>query len=177
MLILVTGGAASGKSEYAEKLALGIHGSKLLYVAAMCPDPDDRESCLRIEKHRRRRAGTAFETVELPYGIDRLLEIVHEGDTVLLEDLSNLLANEMFTPGRPAFCEELITAPLLRLHEEGAAVIAVGNRIAEDLPSDAGPEIIQYTDRLQKIQQKLAASADRVIELVCGIPLIIKGDR
>ncbi|MBR2533048.1 MAG: bifunctional adenosylcobinamide kinase/adenosylcobinamide-phosphate guanylyltransferase [Lachnospiraceae bacterium] len=177
MLILVTGGAASGKSEYAERLAVEHPGAKLWYAATMLHDPDDRETTLRIEKHRQRRAGAGFETIELPCGIERLIDIVHPGDTVLLEDLSNLLANEMFMPGRPAFREETITAPLLRLHAEGVTVIIVGNRTAEDLPPDAGPEISRYVTKLQKIQQELAASADRVAELVCGIPLTIRGNR
>ena len=177
MLILVTGGAASGKSEYAERLAAEHPEAKLWYAATMLHDPDDRETTLRIEKHRQRRAGAGFETIELPCGIERLIDIVHPGDTVLLEDLSNLLANEMFMPGRPAFREETITAPLLRLHAEGVTVIIVGNRTAEDLPPDAGPEISRYVTKLQKIQQELAASADRVAELVCGIPLTIRGNR
>lgn len=177
MLILVTGGAASGKSEYAEHLAAELPGSKLWYAATMVHDPDDRETCLRIERHRQRRAGAGFETIELPYEAESLRDIVHPGDTVLLEDLSNLLANEMFTPGRPAFDSERITGPLLKLHKEGVTVIIVGNRIAEDLPPDTSPEIRQYVTELQKIQQELAASADQVVELVCGIPLIIRGDR
>ncbi|MBQ2568401.1 MAG: bifunctional adenosylcobinamide kinase/adenosylcobinamide-phosphate guanylyltransferase, partial [Clostridia bacterium] len=70
MTTLVIGGAASGKSEYAERLAETAHAAgretPLWYIATMAA-PDD-ESRDRVRKHRDRRAGKGYETVECPDG-------------------------------------------------------------------------------------------------------------
>ena len=70
MTTLVTGGAASGKSEYAEHLAETAHAAgretPLWYIATMtAPDDESRD---RVQKHRDRRAGKGYETVECPDG-------------------------------------------------------------------------------------------------------------
>ena len=65
MILLVTGGSASGKSEYAENRALQLaktEQKKLIYLAAM--KPFGEEAAKRIERHRQLRAGKGFETVE-----------------------------------------------------------------------------------------------------------------
>ena len=65
MILLVTGGSASGKSEYAENRALQLaktEQKKLIYLAAM--KPFGEEAAKRIERHRQLRAGNGFETVE-----------------------------------------------------------------------------------------------------------------
>ena len=65
MLILVTGGSGSGKSEYAEGIAVSLaerEGLPLYYIAAM--KPYGEEGKRRVERHRRLRAGKGFQTVE-----------------------------------------------------------------------------------------------------------------
>ena len=85
MFTLVIGGAASGKSEYAESLLLGAPGPRY-YLATMEP-MEDAECRARIEKHRRQRAGKGFVTIER--GVDLAgLALPARGD-VLLEDLGN----------------------------------------------------------------------------------------
>ena len=69
MMTLVTGGSGSGKSEYAERLAVA-GGTPRIYVATMIPWDD--EGWRRIEKHRAMRAGKGFETVECYTGLERL---------------------------------------------------------------------------------------------------------
>ena len=68
MLTLVTGGAASGKSEYAERLAAACDGPRV-YIATM--RPLDKESVARIEKHRAARADRRFSTIELYHDFKR----------------------------------------------------------------------------------------------------------
>ena len=91
MFILVTGGSGSGKSEFAENIAMKL-GGKMLYVATMKPYDDE---CLkRIERHRKMRDGKGFRTVEC---YTDLSEITESADTILLECMSNLTANVMFS--------------------------------------------------------------------------------
>ena len=94
MLTLVLGGAASGKSAYAESLVLKT-GLPRYYLATM--QVWDAECAARVEKHRKMRAQKQFETLECPLHLDRL-SLPGRG-TVLLEDLGNLVANELYSPG------------------------------------------------------------------------------
>ena len=95
-LILVSGGAASGKSEYAENLLLQLgKGAGKTYLATMLRD--GREAEERIARHTALRKGKGFSTVECSADITRVISACKEA--VLLEDLSNLVANEMFGAG------------------------------------------------------------------------------
>ena len=95
MIVLVTGGASSGKSAFAERVACALPAPHV-YLATM--QGAGAEAAARIERHRALRAGKGFETVECP---NMLESLAHSGSlpdqgTVLLEDLGNLAANEMF---------------------------------------------------------------------------------
>ena len=108
MMTLVGGGAASGKSAYSEALVCGIQSpsedrnlSGLLdsahrfYIATMQPFGKEAEE--RIRKHRAMRADKGFETMEcFTAGTIRGLSLP-PGAAVLLEDLGNLCANELFS--------------------------------------------------------------------------------
>jgi len=96
MLTFIFGGSASGKSEYAEQYATSLAhncNAPLLYLATMCAN--DTESKQRIERHRRMRANKPFQTIEVSKKIGSIA--VPSNSVVLLECLSNLLANEMFS--------------------------------------------------------------------------------
>ena len=88
---LVLGPNNSGKSLYAEKLAVE-SGSKRIYLATMIPQ--NEENRLRIEKHRLQRKYKGFQTIEAGWNIDQIF--VDSDSVILLEDASNLLANGMF---------------------------------------------------------------------------------
>ena len=95
MLTLVTGGSGSGKSAFAEDRVLSFGEGKRIYIATM--HPFDEESHKRIERHRKMRAGKGFETVECYTGLKNAVLPGESGKcVVLLECMSNLVANEMF---------------------------------------------------------------------------------
>ena len=93
MLTLVIGGAASGKSAYAESLCLRAPLPRT-YLATM--QVWDAECAARVAKHRAMRAEKQFDTVECPLHLDRVA--LPRRGTVLLEDLGNLAANELYDP-------------------------------------------------------------------------------
>lgn len=93
MLTLVLGGAASGKSGYAESLVLKTALPRY-YIATM--QVWDAECAARVEKHRKMRAAKQFETVECPLHLENI-HLPARG-TALLEDLGNLTANELYDP-------------------------------------------------------------------------------
>lgn len=126
MLTLVLGGAASGKSAYAESLVLKT-GLPRYYLATM--QVWDAECAARVEKHRKMRAQKQFETLECPLHLDRLA--LPDRGTVLLEDLGNLVANELYSPGGAGkHTAEAVLAGLERLAAGCDNLIVVSNEVA-----------------------------------------------
>lgn len=91
-LQLISGPNNSGKSLYAESLAVQNSGHPLIYLATMVPQTS--ENYQRIEKHRQQRLGKGFVTIEEPWDIHKI--DIPQDSVVLLEDASNLLANGIF---------------------------------------------------------------------------------
>ena len=92
MMILVTGGSGSGKSAFAEDCVIACGEMSRVYIATMYPF--DEESRKRVKRHRDMRFGKGFDTVECYTGLSEVR--VPKGCTVLLECMSNLVANEIF---------------------------------------------------------------------------------
>lgn len=171
MLILVTGGAASGKSEHAERLVCEKAHSRL-YLATMQSFGKAAEA--RIARHRALRAGKGFDTVERTLDLAHLA-LAQQYDGILLEDLGNLLANELFAPegsgAESAF--DSIIAGVKHLQKCCETLVVVSNEIFSDgMPYP--PETMQYIRILGELHQAMTEQADAVYESVCGILLPIK---
>ena len=173
MLILVTGGSGSGKSAFAEDKVLSFGEAKRVYIATM--HPFDEESHKRIERHRKMRAGKGFETVECYTGLKNVL--LPESDkscVVLLECMSNLVANEMFEEqGAHGETVQEIMAGVENLLGQAAHVVIVTNEIFSDAVFFDG-DMDTYLKYLGKINQEIAKKADEVAEVVYGIPVYHK---
>lgn len=169
MFMLISGGAASGKSEYAEAAALKA-GGKRVYIATM--KPYGRDALTKIERHRALRSGKGFETLECFEDLSGLA--VPAGCTALLECLSNLTANECFGPLGFDGAASRVLDGVNRLAEVCSELIVVTN----ELFSDGGAytaETAQYLEVLSALNRELAAKADVVAEVVCGRAVIWKG--
>ena len=174
MLILVTGGAASGKSAHAERLVCEAAPSSRLYLATM--QPFGAAAQVRIARHRALRQGKGFETVERPLGLQSLT-LARQYDGILLEDLGNLLANEIFAPdgaGDAAFGS--ILAGIAHLQDCCETLVVVTDEIFSD-GLDYPPETARYIRDLAALNRALGAQADAVYESVCGILLPLKGEK
>lgn len=170
MLTLVLGGAASGKSEYAEALVLR-SALPRYYLATM--QVWDAECAARVEKHRKMRAAKQFETLECPLH----LETVHLPcrGTALLEDLGNLTANELYDPaGAGDASAEHILQGLESLAAQCENLIVVSNEVFSGGADYAG-DTDRYLLALARVNNALAARADAVVRVVCGIPVYYKG--
>ena len=173
MLTLVLGGAASGKSEYAESLVLKTALPRY-YLATM--QVWDAECAARVEKHRKMRAAKQFETVECPLHLDRV-RLPQKG-TVLLEDLGNLTANELYDPnGAGEDAAQAILHGLEVLAAQCENLIVVSNEVFSGGADYAGDTDL-YLLALARVNNALAARADAVVRVVCGIPVYYrKADR
>lgn len=187
MLYLITGGSGSGKSEYAENLAAEKHRMNFrsgyqYYAATM--QPYDDECLKRIDRHRKMRKEKGFSTMECYTNIAQIA--VEQDDVLLLECMSNLLANEMFLPQgqikkreeanvcMESLMEQAILAPILELEEKAGCVIVVTNEVFSDGMNYEG-ETKDYVRLLGKINESLAAAASAAVEVVCSIPVYLKG--
>ena len=171
MLILVTGGSASGKSAHAERLLCEHAAGSRLYLATM--QPFGAAAQRRIARHRALRQGKGFETVERPLGLAGL-ELPRRYDGILVEDLGTLLATELFAPaGAKDAAFGSILAGIERLQDCCETLVIVTNEIFSDgLPYP--PETMQYIELLGRLNAALCARAQAAYESVCGILLPVK---
>lgn len=182
MLILVTGGSASGKSEYAENriLELGLQKAngrcRKFYLATMTPY--DEESRERVKKHRLRRAEMDFETIEKSRDLGALLEedlFKDNTDTnkiILLEDCANLIANEMFPDAEhyvPDVAERVFQQICSILKRCRDMVIVTDEIFSDGRAYDA--MTAQYLHELGELNCLLAGIAHETYEVVYGIPV------
>ena len=172
MLILVSGGSASGKSEFAESLVTSSGLERRIYLAIM--QVWDDESVRRVESQGQMRAGKGFETVECSTGLaDAPLP---PGCAVLLEDLSNLCANEYFSPDGTDGTLDRVLSGIRRAADRAELLVVVTNELFSD-GMDYDPVTLDYLSVLGELNRRTAALADQVYEVVCGIPVAWKGER
>ena len=168
-MTVVIGGSASGKSEYAESLVVKAGIKNRIYIATM--QPFDDECLKRIDKHRAMRATKGFDTVECY--TDLASVTVPKGCTVLLECMSNLCANEFFGPSGKR-CPEVIMEGVRHLKAQAGRLIIVTNEVFAGGTEYEG-ETLDYMRALADINRQMAAIADDLVEVVCGLPLYHKG--
>ncbi len=174
MVAVIIGGSGSGKSEYAESMAVGYEETQLVYIATMMPF--DKESIKRVERHQKMRQEKHFTTKECYTDLENV--IISPKTTVLLECMSNLVANEMFSDTgiyASAFNDKnpLVSVKLgiESLISQADNLIIVSNNVFED-GNQYDSETMEYLKILGEINQWISSIADQVIEVVHGIPII-----
>lgn len=189
MLHIVYGGSASGKSSYAESFAMSLQGEgRLLYIATMNPykwntTEIDPETMQRIERHRAMRADKGFDTVECYRHVEHI--VAKRQDVLLLECMSNLLANEMYLEPDSNAGSDMAETMSPVSNKIVQALIDLSTRVQElvivtnDVFSDGGSltydeSTREYVKNLAEINCALAREAATVTEVVCGIPVIVK---
>lgn len=181
MITLITGGSGSGKSAYAEEYLLRhCEGGGRFYIATM--EVYGEEGRARVERHRRLRDGKGFLTIEQPLDIEEAAKKFGGAEkpvsgAALLECMSNLVANEMFSCGTPKAGGQVVEKVFReteRLSGRLEHLVIVTNNVFED--GIAYEETtMEYMRALGAVNGRLAELADRVIEVVAGIPLVLKG--
>ncbi len=177
-LIFITGGVRSGKSNFAEKMAVD-SGKSVAYLATA--QPLDEEMAFRIEKHREKRLNT-WETYEEPIKVRELVSRLGlEKEAILIDCLtlltSNLLLRKEDKVEDPEWQEEILLE-IEKLAEISfrvpAQVIIVSNEVGMGLVPDNTLGRV-YRDILGRANSIIADKADEVFLMVSGIPLKIKG--
>lgn len=173
MFLVITGGSGSGKSAYAEQCVLDFGPAERIYIATMYPF--DEECDRRIKRHREMRRQKQFFTLECYTGLKKA--DIPENSVVLLECMSNLTANEMYQEdGAGEHTVEEILAGIRYLLSRVRHLVVVTNEIFSD-GIDYDPETMRYQSYLGQINSEMGRMADRVTEVVYGIPITVKGDK
>ncbi|MBF0996124.1 MAG: bifunctional adenosylcobinamide kinase/adenosylcobinamide-phosphate guanylyltransferase, partial [Lachnospiraceae bacterium] len=172
MKILICGGSKSGKSAFAERIALRLP-SPHYYVATMiATDEEDRD---RIRRHKGRRSGLSFQTVEQGRDLTRALEQRDREGTFLVEAMTSLLANEMFGSGSyDPEAGERVREDLETFLREAENVVLVFDSLYSDTTKlDEGSE--SFRRALAQLQICAAKSCDLCIEICLGEAVVWKG--
>ena len=190
MMTLILGGSGSGKSAFAEDYLLRAVVDKQksdervyrkYYIATM--QIWDAEMQTKVDRHHRLRQGKGFMTIEQPVALEKALEMMREIQpvAVLLECMSNLVANEMFSMESISMesqkAGQTVTERVVRgveaLKSYADPFVIVTNNVFEDgIVYDNST--MEYIETLGRINERLATEADEVIEVVAGIPQWIK---
>ncbi len=165
-ITFVLGGARSGKSRYAESLIAALP-PPWTYVATA--EARDHEMAARIRAHRARR-GSSWRTIEAPRDLVAALAAC-ERMPVLIDCLTLWLSNLMLA-------EANIDAEIEGLEKSLAAATAPLVLVANEVGSGIVPEFPlgrKFRDLQGLLNQRMAARANRVVLMVAGLPLAVKG--
>jgi adenosylcobinamide kinase / adenosylcobinamide-phosphate guanylyltransferase len=169
-VVLVLGGARSGKSRYAQRLA-EITFRHPLYLATA--EIRDEEMADRVRKHRKKR-GPRWRCVEEPLDIASVLRRPPRGCDGILVDCATLwLSNVLLKEGARAVRSRQ-RALRQTLRQRGCDVILVSNEVGMGIVPEH-PLGRQFRDLQGWLNQDLAATADTVVLVVAGLPMILKG--
>lgn len=171
MLTLVVGGAGSGKSEYAESLLLKTALPRY-YIATM--QVLDTESRARVQRHQAMRAQKNFATIECQFDL-KALRLPARG-VALLEDIGNLTANELYgSHGAGDNTAQAILSGVAALEAQCEKLVIVSNEVGSGGDAYEG-DTAHYLRVLAQVNNSLAARADNVCRLACGVPVYYKGE-
>lgn len=176
-IILITGGARSGKSSYALELAESI-SPKRLFVAT-CPTIDSEMSD-RVERHKLERSGRGWATIEREIDLTSILLREADGFDVVLIDCITLWVNNILFAGEGQspplddhhigeHCNQWLAAA----SSFAGTVICVTNEVGLGIVPDNALSR-KYRDLVGTCNQLIGRKASEVILVSCGIPLFIK---
>jgi adenosylcobinamide kinase/adenosylcobinamide-phosphate guanylyltransferase len=164
---LVLGGARSGKSRYAEQVAMASQ-PPWIYVATA--ESFDDEMATRIADHKSRRSRD-WQTIDAPLDLAGALAALPRSATVLVDCLTLWLSNLMLA-GRDIEAEIARLEAAMLAHE--AALVLVSNEVGSGIVPD-NALARRFRDVQGLLNQRVAARADRVVLVVAGLPMIVKG--
>jgi len=178
-LILITGGARSGKSSFAQELAVQSGDSVLFTATAEALDDEMR---LRITEHRKSRPA-GWRTLEAPSDTGKLIKANAKGVKTVIIDCVTLLLNAVFNrycngerinlPEIENGADKEINGLLDCITDTPALFIVVTNEVGMGIVPDNEAARI-YRDLLGKANRLLAQQAEEVYLMVSGIPVKIK---
>lgn len=169
-IVLVTGGSKSGKSNFALNLTAGFQ-NKVFIATAEAVDDEMQD---RIERHQKER-GTDFLTIEEPLEIAKAIQSVPSNiEVILLDCVTVWMANLYYKIKETDKFEQKIQDFIRVLQHPPCEIIVVTNEVGMGIVPE-NKLARQFRDSAGMLNQKVAHMANRVVLLVSGIPVTIKG--
>ena len=166
---LVLGGAASGKSAYAEELTLRLPGTPVYIATAQAFDDEMTD---KIAAHRQRRGGV-WTTIEEPLELPTAITENGVANTVLLVDCLTLWLSNLMTAERDIAAETDTLVDAIRGVQ--GHIVLVSNELGLGLVP--GDELSRrFRDLQGTLNQAVAAATDRVVFVAAGLPMTLKGE-
>lgn len=163
----VLGGAASGKSEWAESLAI-LYDMPMVYLAT--GQVFDDEGAARVEVHKKRR-DARWRTVEAPYEVATELGALTAKEVVLIDCATMWLSNQMLAEND---LENAQQALLKALETSAAPWIIVSNEVGHGIVPD-NALARRFREAQGRLNIALAARADLAVQVIAGLPQVLKG--
>jgi adenosylcobinamide kinase / adenosylcobinamide-phosphate guanylyltransferase len=181
-LIFISGGVRSGKSSFAEKIAVKIalkNGGQLNYLATGVAS--DLEMQERIAKHQLDRETGKFQwrTMEQSQNIKEIAVFFNDEDIILLDCVTTLLNNELFSVNQSwddPFLEqtmESIMTGIVEIRDRAKVLIVVSNEVFHESMAE-NDLVFSYGRILGKLHQQLVKAADQAFLVEAGIPINMK---
>ena len=170
--LFVLGGARSGKSRF----AVDSHRAHARVTFVATAQAHDADMAARVARHRAERPAK-WRTVEEPYELVSCLRAgVAESDVVIVDCLTLWVSNLMLRGDADDW--------IVKQGEELGAVVSAGERDVTLVSNEVGEGVHpptaegrRFRDLLGLVNQRVAAAADRVVLMVAGVPLAVKGPR
>ena len=184
-LIFISGGVRSGKSSFAEKIAVELakeNGGQLNYLATgVASDLEMRE---RIRKHQSDREAAKFHwrTIEQSQNIGEMADLFNIEDIILIDCVTTLLNNELFSSNQQwdesflANVKETIITGINKIRDRANVLIVVSNEVFNESMTENNL-VFSYGRILGKIHQQLVKEADEAFLVEAGIAINMKGVR
>lgn len=177
-IVLVTGGTRSGKSAYAQQWCEERAGARCFVATCVDADP---EMGRRIEAHRAARNPELWHTLEEGYDLNRVLD--GAGCDIYLIDcltlwISNLMARHaaIDAAGRETLIAGRLADLIERSRQTGVTLVFVSNEVGLGIVPE-NPVAREFRDLVGHCNRYVAAAADEVVLICCGLPLFLKTSR
>ena len=169
-LTLVLGGAASGKSSFAER-AIRQSAPDLQKIYIATAQAFDEEMHAKLAKHQRLRAADGWHTHEDPMAVAARLNAASAGQIILLDCATLWLTNQLMADADlDAASQELVTA----LAQCAASIVVVSNEVGQGIvPEHAMSR--RFREAQGQLNQHIAREAQLVVQVIAGLPLVLKG--
>ncbi|WP_342438771.1 bifunctional adenosylcobinamide kinase/adenosylcobinamide-phosphate guanylyltransferase [Paenibacillus sp. FSL L8-0436] len=176
MSILVTGGARSGKSSFAERLTLSLAG-QAFYVATGQAFDEEMKARIALHRQQREESGGQWETLEEPLDLPALLERLSGGKAVLVDCLTLWLSNVLLAVEGQVDRQERVEQEIARLEHSVASfqgtLVLVTNEVGDGIVPEYALGRL-YRDLAGRMNALLARQCRQVFLVTAGIPVELK---
>ena len=171
-IIFVTGGCRSGKSTYALQVAEKMPGDQKIFIATCVPQDDEMKQ--RVAKHQTARS-KSWKTVEEPLKLaETMMHSSQRADVILIDCLTLWVSNLLMNTDDEKHLEAMIARFIDVLENTLCPVVLVSNEVGSGIVPE-NPLARQFRDITGWVNQAVAKCANKVVWMVAGIPVTVKG--